>query len=83
MQSPGQVMTRIGTVLPNGQDKWWSIRTGASSSALEALRVEVGCAVREFGLPELRRLIEANRADRVRDRLDSIKRVRPRPAHLK
>lgn len=82
-QSPGQTMRRIGSVLPNGQDKWWSIATGASSDSLGALSAEIESAVREFGLPELQRLIEANRLSKVQDRLNSIKRVRPRPAHLK
>ncbi len=83
IQSPSRTMLRIGNVLPDGNDKWWSVAADASPAELATLLSEVETAVRDYGLPELRSMIEANSLDRVDDSLNAINRTRRRPAHLK
>lgn len=46
---------RIGFVLPEGQDHWWSLRVG---DAPDGVAREVLEAVRAYGLPVLRQQIE-------------------------
>lgn len=81
--SPGQVVRRIGTLMPAGQDLWWAVGAEASPEELDALRQAVDTAVRNYGLPGLAQLREQSTAERLRDRLEAIRRVRPRPSHLK
>lgn len=81
--SPGQMMRRIGALLPEPEDKWWPVAATASPAELAALLEEVESVVRDYGLPALRSMIEANSSGRVQGRLDSIDRIRRRPAHLR
>jgi hypothetical protein len=53
--------TRIGRLLPGGEDKWWSL--GPSDDA-EALATEVACAVQTFALPAMQREVEATSGKR-------------------
>lgn len=80
---PGQTGGRIGSLLPAGIDTWWSITDRSTTTELTDLSLEVVSAVRDFGLPEFRRLVHANSTEGVASQLDAIKRIRPRPAHLK
>jgi hypothetical protein len=43
--------SRIGQLLPGGQDKWWSV---GPQTALEALALDVAAAIRDYGIPALR-----------------------------
>jgi hypothetical protein len=46
---------RIGRLLPEGEDRWWSLPAGAPT---DAVAEEVIVAVRDYALPEMRRQIE-------------------------
>lgn len=50
--------SRIGMLMPAGQDQWWSLR--ASDNA-EVLAGEVAAAVRDYLLPAIRREIDNGR----------------------
>ena len=44
--------TRLGFLMPGGQDHWWTLPAGAPTAGLAA---EVVAAIERYGLPDLRR----------------------------
>ena len=52
MELPIGRYTRLGFLMPAGQDHWWTVRAGAPTADLAA---EVVAAIERYGLPDLRR----------------------------
>ena len=72
---------RIGQLLPDGRDKWWTVTTRAS---VGSVRVEVLDAIRTYALPAIERSWSSTvaRADSGRDvrsrKVTGVKRPAPR-----
>lgn len=73
----GQRTARLGQLLPQRADVWWSIPATATSSELITLCRELEIGVRDCAIPAFHRLATENRTSKLEDRLDALRRLEP------
>jgi hypothetical protein len=55
---------RIGRLLPDGQDRWWTLSSG---SAIASLAAEVLDAIRTYALPAIHQQLEASQSNQTHE----------------